>query len=358
MSVRRTGRRLRPIREDEQPRPAGAEPDSPDRPRDIVVVGASAGGVQALVDIAEGLPADFGASLFVVLHLAESAPSALPQILDRAGPLPAQHAVNGERIERGVIYVAPPDHHLLVRPDGCRVLRGPKVNRHRPAVDVLFHSAARAFGRNLVGVVLTGARSDGALGLRAIKRRGGIAVVQEDPEHEGMPTSALAHVDADFVVPLREIAATLTMLVPAREEVVTTDEEVVQETDLEAGFDIAEVHEAPGDPSVYRCPECGGAMWEVGDGEAVSYACHVGHTFSEDSMVDAQGDQVERAIWSAVRLLEERAVLVQRLAERTQQSGLDRSSARFTEMARTATEQAALIRRALLEPDEAERAAS
>ena len=315
--------------------------------RDVVVVGASAGGVGALMSLAEGLPADFDATIFVVLHLPEWGPSRLAGILDRAGPLPARWAVDRRPYERGVLYVAPPDHHLLVMRGRMRLLRGPKVNGHRPAVDVLFHSAARAHGHRVIGVVLTGSRSDGALGLRAIVRRGGATIVQSDPEQRCMPESARAH--AHLVLPLREIPARLTMLAGPSEEGVTTDDETLPDTDLEAGFDVSEQREAPGDPTMLRCPECGGAIWEIKDGQEYAYACHVGHTYSEESMLDGQRDAVERAMWSALRMLEERSALLNRLAERMAQGDRERSRRRFEEQARLADEQAATIRRALVE---------
>jgi two-component system chemotaxis response regulator CheB len=219
-------------------------------------------------------------------------------------------------------------------------------------VDVLFHSAARSFGVRVVGVVLSGTQSDGTLGLRAIKRRGGAAVVQADAAHSGMPTSAMRHVDVDAAVPLQEIARTLTMMVGTREEVSTVgDEDEIEESPLEAGFDIGRLNEAPGDPTVFRCPECGGALWELDDGGAQAYVCHVGHSFSDESMVAQQRDHVERALWSALRLLEERAALNERLAERVGAQGLAKSRASFESAARRATEEADVIRGILQTPD-------
>jgi two-component system, chemotaxis family, protein-glutamate methylesterase/glutaminase len=332
--------------------------------REIVVIGASAGGVGALAEIARGLPKDLGAAVFVVLHLPEGGRSYLAGILDRAGPLPASPALDGAAIETGRIYVAPPDHHLVLDPGATRVLRGPKVNGHRPSVDVLFHSAARVYGSGVVGVVLTGTLRDGTLGLRAIKRRHGVAIVQADAPHPGMPMSALEHAEVDAAIPLREIAERLTMVVERPQEAAVPEDDRIDQTELESGFDISEVREAPGEPTAFRCPECGGALWELDDGDASSYACHVGHTFSVDSMLEEQGNAVERALWSAVRMLEERASLVEGLAQRMEQRGHSRSPARWEAKGRVAREQAALIRRALLEApeegdvDEPERAAS
>lgn len=314
------------------------------RRRDVVVVGASAGGVEALVTIVRALPTDLGAAVFVVLHLPEGGRSYLTRILARETELPVATASEGGEIAHGTITVAPPDHHVVLEPGRVRLVRGPKVNGYRPAVDVLFHSAARSFDGRVIGVILSGTRSDGTLGLRAIKRRGGAAVVQADAEHSGMPASAIRNVDVDAVVPLQEIAATLTMMLGAEEETAVGDEEHLEETALEAGFDIGRLDEAPGDPTVLRCPECGGALWELEDGELHAFVCHVGHSFSAESLLGQQGDSVERSLWSAIRLLEERAALNTRLAERMHAQGLEKSTARFEAQARRATKDAAAIR--------------
>jgi two-component system, chemotaxis family, protein-glutamate methylesterase/glutaminase len=324
--------------------------DEERRRRDIVVIGASAGGVEALIRLAGGLPPTLRAAVFIVLHMPEGASTSLPQILDRQGTLPARQAAESAPIAPGTITIAPPDHHLVLDDGLVRALRGPKVNGHRPAVDVLFHSAARSHGARVVGIVLTGSLYDGTLGLRAIKRHGGAAIVQSGAAHVGMPTSAMANVDVDAVVPLDEIPKALTMFVGTNGEDVTPDE-TVPGSDLEAGFDISSVHESPSGPSIFRCPECGGAMWELEDGALSGYACHVGHTYSADSMLEATDGEVERALWTAVRLLEEKAELVSRLSQRVGRGGNVRSSERFEERAKEAERQAQLIRSVLEEPE-------
>lgn len=327
-----------------------AEVASPAR-HDIVVVGASAGGVEALAAIAADLPDAFPAAVFVVLHLPEGATSFLPQILDRAGPLPARLALDGATIEPGVIFVAPADHHLLLEAGRMRVLRRPRVNGSRPSVDVLFHSAARVYGSRTIGVVLSGNLSDGTLGLRAIKRRGGTAIVQADAMHAGMPTSALANVDVDGALPITMIGPELATLAAARERAATSGDGSIPDTALEAGFDIAETREALNEsPTPLRCPECGGALWELADGDHQSYACQVGHTYSVDSLVDEQRDAVERTVWSAIRILEERAELLTRLAERMKVGGREPSRESLERRAGQAEEQAATIRQLLLVP--------
>lgn len=329
----------------------GADPSARS---DIVVIGASAGGIEALSAIVGGLPADLPASIFVALHLPSSGSSRLAEILDRQGPLPCRAAVDGEPLRAGTIVVALPDRHLTLSTDAVRVTHGPRVNGHRPSVDLLFHSAARSFGSRVVGVVLSGTLSDGTLGLNAIKRRSGIAVVQADAVHQGMPTSAIANVDVDHVLPAHEIAAALTMIVCAGEEA-TVDEqprEQVADTELEQGFDLDGRTDPPGAPSVYRCPECGGPLWHLEDGMLDGYACHVGHVYSADSLVDALSEDVERALWTAVRTLEEKADLTHRLAERLSPDMHRRSKARFHEQAEEAATQADLLRRVLVRSPE------
>ena len=181
---------------------------------DIVVVGASAGGVEALTRLVRTLPEDVPATLFVVLHLPADGKSHLPQILTRNGPLLASHPSDGEAIQQRRIYVAPPDHHLVVGRGYVRVIRGPKENGHRPAVDTLFRSAARAYGRRVVGVVLSGSLDDGTAGLQAVKLRNGVGVVQSPDEalFAGMPTSALENVQIDHCLGVAEIGSLLVRL--------------------------------------------------------------------------------------------------------------------------------------------------
>jgi two-component system chemotaxis response regulator CheB len=182
---------------------------------DIIVVGASAGGVGALVKLAKSLPADLPTAVFVVLHIPAQTPSLLPDILNRAGPLHALHPPDNTEIKHGHIYIAPPDHHLLIAQGHVHIARGPRESRHRPAVDPLFRSAAIAYGPRVIGVVLTGALDDGTAGLLAIKQRGGIAVVQDpqDALYPGMPQSAVDHVQVDYCVPLADMGALLAGLV-------------------------------------------------------------------------------------------------------------------------------------------------
>jgi two-component system, chemotaxis family, protein-glutamate methylesterase/glutaminase len=324
---------------------------------DIIVIGASAGGVEALRQVAEGLPADLPAAVFVVLHVAPQSPSILPLILDRAGPLRAAHPEDGEQIRPGRVYVAPPDNHLLIEPGRVRVIHGPKENRHRPAADPLFRSAAVAYGPRVVGVVLTGALDDGTVGMKAIKRRGGLAVVQDPREafYPSMPQSVLMNVEVDYRVGLAEVGPLLARLSrePAPDEgayPVPEDleaENMIAEQRLSGGEMVASV-EKLGRVTPLTCPECHGSLWEVRDGELLRFRCHVGHAFSGDSLMAEQGDATEDALWSAVRALEEKMVLSRRMAERSRQRGLGRAAETFDARARAAEGQADAVRQLLL----------
>ena len=288
--------------------------------RDIIVVGASAGGVQSLQELAAELPADLPAAVFVVLHMPAGSSSVLPRLLARKGPLPALAPDDNMPIEPGRIYVASPNCHLLVQPGKVRVVHGPKENRHRPAVDPLFRSAAWAYGPRVVGVVLSGTLDDGSAGLWAIKSCGGIAVVQdpEDALHPGMPESALAHLTVDHRLPISDIGPLLSRL--AREPVnghrPVTPELVKLETNLVMNGENSDALWSAGRPSPFTCPACHGTLWELIEGDMFRYRCHIGHAFSPESLQAEQTLEVENALGSALRALKEKREVARRLADR------------------------------------------
>src|SRR5581483_1706827 len=255
--------------------------------RDIIVVGASAGGVDVLAQLVRGLPAGLPASLFVVHHVPAGFRSVLPTILSRSGPLLASHARDGEPFNPGHIYVAPPDHHLLLQPEGrMRLTYGPRENHHRPAVDPLFRTAARYYGPRVIGVVLSGALSDGAAGLLAVRGAGGVAVVQDpaDALVAAMPLSASQIAGADYVVAAADLPPLLVKLV--REAAAPTGgspvPDPIDKMPEAVNRDFAQqIHNGRrGERSVFSCPECGGALWQVDEAELVRFRCHVGHAYN------------------------------------------------------------------------------
>ena len=321
----------------------------------VVVVGFSAGGVEAMARLAACLPRDLPAAILMVHHFPANSVSALPSILRRAGPLPAEHAVHDQEIQPGRIYVAPPDRHMLVVENRIHLSRGPRENGHRPAVDPLFRSAARSFGRRVIGVLLSGSMDDGTVGLMAVKRHGGLAVVQEPDEalYTGMALSAIERAGVDHVLPVQDIAQLLTRLtrgpVAPHEgrTAMPPDDRQVQDP-AESGTASIEEGALPGPATALTCPDCGGAIWEHVDGELVRYRCHVGHAYTADSMVGAQANVVEAALWIAVRALEEKAHLSRRLAERTSGRGLERLAQRYAEAVQAAELGSSTIRHLLL----------
>jgi two-component system chemotaxis response regulator CheB len=329
-----------------------AEFDTTRCTRDVIVIGASAGGVEALKRLAAGLPADLSAAVFVVIHRADGPPSYLADILDAAGPLAAATAEDGQAFARGRIYVAPPDRHLLVGRDHVHVRRGPRENRMRPAIDPLFRSAAVNCSVRVIGVVLTGMLDDGTAGLVAIRRCGGVAVVQDpgSAEYPDMPRSAIRHAAADHVRPLHAIPALLRELAaqPCPPPV-----EVPQTLRMEALIAAQELGMDPdqnrlGKLSPLTCPECHGSMYEIHDeGGLLRFRCHTGHAFTAESLRAAQAESWERALYGALRAQEEQMALVRRMAQEARERGHLRSASDFEGRARSYQEGAEIIRRML-----------
>lgn len=291
----------------------------------IVVVGASAGGVRALQVLASSLPAAFPAPILVVQHIGAN-PSILPQLLTHAGPLPAAHGEDGEALAPGRIRVAPPDHHMLVEGGRIRLSRGPKEQYARPAIDPLFRSAAVSCRERTIGVLLTGALDDGTAGLQDIKSMGGIAVVQEprDAEVPSMPESALRYVDVDHRAPVASIGPLLASLAaqPACAAPGAARRELVEENEILLGKgDFMEHLRAIAAPSTFTCPECHGALWEVKDANPRRFRCHTGHGFSLRALQHAQGTEADEALWSAMRALQEKQLLLESLAAGEREAG-------------------------------------
>lgn len=323
--------------------------------RSVIVVGASSGGFAVLQRLAADLPAELGAALFVVWHMPPDGHGVLPEVLGRAGPLPAAHAVDGEPIAPGRIYTAPPDHHLLVEPGRVRVTRGPQEHRFRPAVDPLFRSAAQAYGPRVIGVVLSGALDDGAAGLRAIKRRGGVAVVQdpEDAEVASMPRSAMRAAAVDHVAPAADLAA---LLVRLSREPATAAPEGMMDNDARDGIEVRiAAGEHPLEAGVmqlgaltpFTCPECHGVLMALADGGLRRFRCHTGHAFSADSLLAAVTATAEEQLWSAVRSLEETLLLLNHMGDHFAEADQPALAAVYYQHARAADAQANQVRQAL-----------
>jgi len=320
---------------------------------DIIVVGASAGGIEALSQLVHNLPADLPAAIFVTIHFPAHATSVLPRILTRAGMLSATHAQDQQEIQNGHIYVAPPDFHLLVKQGHVRLTRGPKENSHRPAIDPLFRTAAQAYGRRVIGVVLSGTLDDGTAGLMAVKQQGGVAVVQdpEDALYPGMPLSAIANVEVDHILPLEKLGDALVRL--AHEPVVAgeipvSDTMAMESSMAQLDLDALQQDERPGTPSGFGCPECGGALWEVqGDG-LLRFRCRVGHALGAESLLAEQAEAVEAALWQALRALEESTALTRRMIERSRRFNHTLTAQRYEERLQESQQSVALLRQLLL----------
>lgn len=336
--------------------------------RDLVVVGASAGGVEALVQLLGGLPADLPAAVLVVLHLPPDARSALPAILGRVSSLPVRPAADGLPLEPGTVKVGVPDQHLLVVGNEIRLSRGPRENGHRPAVDVLFRSAAHAAGRRVVAVVLSGALDDGTAGMIAVRARGGVGVAQDpaDAMYPSMPLHAAEVGGAEYVVPVDKMGPLLAELLS--EDVGQVDEPVpsglmdVETAMADMDLEALTATERPGTPSGFGCPSCHGALYTITEGGMERFRCRVGHAWSPEALAAEQTEAVEAALWMALRGLEERAALSRRMEERAAQRGQPISARRFRDRHIETHRAAAVLRRLLQDeklaeeefPDEAQ----
>jgi two-component system chemotaxis response regulator CheB len=298
--------------------------------------------VETLRRVVADLPADLPAAVCIVLHIAPDSPSMLADILARAGPLPARPAHDGEALHNGEILVAPPDRHLMVEDSHVHLSVGPRENGHRPAVDVLFRSAAEARRARVIGVVLSGTRGDGAVGLAAVKHSGGAAIVQDPTEalYAGMPATALAHVAVDAVVPSELVADTIVAMVKGEDP------------------PPAAKHNQPGlDPrsgelATTVCPECGGVLTERLTAGVPMWQCRVGHRYSPEGLVDAQALSIEAALWAAIRALDDRRRLFNRLADQFEDRGQPRSARSFRRRAQAAQEHAEVVHEALVRANE------
>ena len=324
---------------------------------DIIVIGSSAGGIKALSTIVTNLPADINAAIFIVQHLSGNNPSFLPEILGDAGSLPVIQPDDQKQFETGKIYVARPDYHLLIARGHVRVVRGPQENRFRPAIDALFRSAARTYGPRVLGVVLTGYLDDGTVGLQAIKKRGGVVIVQDpgEAEYPAMPRSALRHVEVDHCPVLTEIPGLLLRLSnePAQEEQAYSIpkamevESNIAEQEMNTKEFLDNVEEI-GERTTYTCPQCAGSIWQIGNEEPLRFRCHVGHSFTAGPFLAEQTNYVEDALWSAVRALEEKVTLTRHAGKRLSDGGFHTAAKKYEEQADNLDKEVSVVRDLIL----------
>lgn len=323
--------------------------------RDIIVVGGSAGGIEALQRLVKGLPADLPAAVLVVLHTHPTSPGYLPQILERSGPLPALHAADGQPLLPGRIVVAPPDQHMLIERERVRLTRGPKENRSRPAIDPLFRSAAYFHGPRVIGVVLSGLLDDGTAGLWTVKDRGGLAVVQAlaEAQFPSMPESALRHVAVDHQLPAGLIGPLLVRLAaqplpdlpaaPPRGSLELETRIAMEDSALERGiFNLGEL-------SPFTCPECHGVMVQLREGGLLRFRCHTGHAFSASTLLSELTASIEESLWSTMRGMEESGMLLHHMARHLADIGDSEAAARFEAKSRQVHQRAQLMKQTAMQ---------
>ncbi|CDS53491.1 protein-glutamate methylesterase [Polaromonas sp. CG9_12] len=320
-----------------------------------MVIGASAGGVEALRGFFHALPADLPAAFLVVLHIPADTPSQLDRVLGYSTRLAVKIAQDGEAISNGQVYVASADRHLMATPQGIRLSRGPKEGRSRPSIDVLFRSAATAFGSRVIGVVLSGALDDGTAGLWAVKDHQGVALVQDPDEamHSSMPRSAIAHVQVDLAGKVEALAARVGELVgtAAPEMVQTANAQLALENHiamegnaLKAGvMDLGKV-------SKYTCPDCHGVLVQIEEGPIVRFRCHTGHAFSLKSLMAQVNEAIDNGLWATLRAVEERVMLLRQMAQLAQTSGAGDEAARLCKQAEESEQRIQPLRELVLDP--------
>lgn len=325
--------------------------------RNIIVIGASAGGFEAIKQVVAGLPAGLNAAVFIVWHISPETLGILPDVLNKLSVLPAANALNWEDIKMGRIYVAPPDRHLMLEADHIRVTKGPKENRFRPAVDPLFRSAAYVFGAGVIGVVLSGALDDGTAGLWTISERGGITIVQDPREAavSAMPFNALREVKVDYKLPAAEIGAMLGKLTaePIKEFKYRNTEEN-KKTEMELHIAMQDEQNSRGlfelgELSPFTCPECHGVLAAIKDGSRVRYRCHTGHAFSADSLLTSITEKTEETLWSAVKDMQEAAMLLNHIGDHFAENNHPHEAALYFQKAKEALKRAQGVRTVLLE---------
>ena len=324
-----------------------------------MVIGGSAGSLSVLKTIVGSLPDSFPAAILVAIHTSPDSPSLLGKQLSRLGRLPASYPADEEQIRPGHIYLAPPDYHLSVEDSKVRILRGPRENRHRPAIDPLFRTAARIYGERLIGIVLSGMLDDGSAGLYAVKQRGGVAIVQDPNEATAaeMPLRALEYAGPQYVLRARDIGPKLISLVnhspdqfamSNRNKKKAAKRGTPKDDKPDRNLKASHLDEGEGKPSVFACPECHGVLWELEEKDTVRFRCRVGHSYGQDSLVTEFSQSSEAALWAAMRALEEKAAMQRRVAETLK--GDVATGTRLREQSKADDANARLIREMIFRP--------
>ncbi|HEX2606312.1 MAG TPA: chemotaxis protein CheB [Flavisolibacter sp.] len=327
--------------------------------RDIIVIGASAGGVQALMELIDALPEKLDAAVFIVLHISPSTPSMLPHILSRKGKFEAIHPKDGDTIKKGHVYIAPPDHHLILEKDTVLVRKGPKENRFRPSIDALFRSAAYTYSTRVIGIILSGMLDDGTSGLWTVKRLGGVSMIQDphDARFPDMPKNALESVEVDYSVPIGEMGAIIERLITEKNETNTMASEPEQER-IQAEITIAVQDNAfemgimnMGPLTPFTCPECHGTLVAIEEGRIVRFRCHTGHGFTASALLDGVTKVVEENLWAAVRGLEETVMLLEQTAGKLNAQGNSKDAKVFDKKAKETRNKSQGIRKLIFEQE-------
>jgi two-component system, chemotaxis family, protein-glutamate methylesterase/glutaminase len=309
-------------------------------PKFVIVVGTSAGGMNALIELVAQFNEDIDAAVFIVMHLSRNSISDF--LVHRLQPhtlLKCEVAKDGALIEKGHIYVAAPNQHLLVKIDKIILGRGPEENRWRPSIDVLFRSAAAAYSSRVMGVILTGSLDDGAVGMLAIKRSGGLCIVQDpnEAEYPDMPLSVLNSMEVDYSVPLSKMGAIIFESTQVEPEQIAAPSDIIVESEIaeRVVVDYDNVRKI-GEKSIYACPDCGGGLWAINRqaGKSDRYRCHIGHSYSESDLVIKQGQILESTLWTALRIMEERRNLLKKMEDDSLRSGLSKMALSYQEKGR------------------------
>lgn len=319
--------------------------------RDIVVVGASAGGLSPLRSFVGSLPPDFIGSVFIVLHIPPYSESQLASILSRAGRLKAVQPKDGEEIKPGMIYVAANDHHLLLESSKVILKKGPKENRFRPSIDALFRSAAYVYGARVIGIVLSGLLNDGTSGLWSIKRLGGVTIIQEpeDAEFPQMPQNVMEYVEVDYTLPVAQMGELVVKLsrdtaikmkkISAKEMKLLELEVLISARDN--AFEMGIINF--GELTTFTCPSCHGALSRLVEGKLIRFRCHTGHAYTASTLLAELSTSVEEMLWQGMRGMEEMNLLLQNIEKHLKELGHRKQAAIFKKKAEEAAYRARII---------------